>query len=107
MARKQKLGLGSLLSPPADWPARGEISFEKVVLRYRPELPPALKGLSFSVAAGERVGIVGRTGAGKSTVATALLRLREVSGRSRCLCFRFVVLRLASHHMNRARACVE
>lgn len=78
-ARSRREGL---LRPPPDWPSRGEISFEKVVLRYRPELPPALKGLSFSVGAGERVGIVGRTGAGKSTVATALLRLREAdSGR--------------------------
>ena len=46
------------------WPDRGELAFENVMLRYRPGLPLALDGLSFSVKAGTRCGIVGRTGAG-------------------------------------------
>ena len=46
--------------PPASWPADGRIELKDVVLKYRPELPPVLKGLSMSVKPGEKVGIVGR-----------------------------------------------
>ena len=48
------------LKPPAQWPAEGAIELKDVVLKYRPELPPVLKGLSMSVKPGEKVGIVGR-----------------------------------------------
>jgi ABC-type multidrug transport system fused ATPase/permease subunit len=65
--------------PPDGWPLKGRVVFESAVLRYRPELPPALKSLSFEARPGERLGIVGRTGAGKSTIAAALLRLRDLS----------------------------
>ena len=58
---------------------RGEIEFKNVQLRYSPDFPPALRGVSFRVEAGERLGIVGRTGAGKSSLQTALLRLVEIS----------------------------
>jgi ABC-type multidrug transport system fused ATPase/permease subunit len=44
------------------WPARGGIVFDSVAARYRPELPPAVHDLSFHIHAGERVGVVGRTG---------------------------------------------
>ena len=64
--------------PPAEWPSKGEISFEGCVLRYDPRLPPALRGLTLRVAGGERLGIVGRTGAGKSTIAVALFRFVEL-----------------------------
>ena len=67
---------------PPSWPSQGQVTFEEVSLRYRPGLPLALKGLSFAVAPGERCGIVGRTGAGKSTISVALFRLVEMeSGR--------------------------
>ncbi len=65
--------------PPASWPAEGHIEIKNVVLTYRPELPPVLKGLSMSVRPGEKVGIVGRTGAGKSSIMTTLYRLVELS----------------------------
>ena len=62
--------------PPAwSWPRRGAVSFEGVVMAYRPGLPPVLRGLSFEVPAGATVGIVGRTGSGKSSLFNALLRL--------------------------------
>jgi ABC-type multidrug transport system fused ATPase/permease subunit len=68
--------------PPVDWPQRGEISFQDVNLRYRPELPRALSAATCTIPAGSRVGIVGRTGSGKSTLVLALLRLIELeSGR--------------------------
>ncbi|EXJ96379.1 hypothetical protein A1O1_01505 [Capronia coronata CBS 617.96] len=65
---------------PDSWPDKGAISFNKVELRYRPELPLVLKGLDFQIAGGERIGIVGRTGAGKSSIMSALFRLTELSG---------------------------
>jgi len=46
-------------------------------MRYRPELDPVLKGVSFSVSAGDKIGIVGRTGSGKSSLIVALFRIVE------------------------------
>jgi len=63
--------------PPAAWPAEGRIEVKELTVRYAKNLPPVLKGLNFTVGAGERVGIVGRTGAGKSTLAAVLFRLLE------------------------------
>ncbi|KAI3958770.1 hypothetical protein MKX01_023446, partial [Papaver californicum] len=64
--------------PPPGWPSSGSIKFEDVVLRYRPELPPVLHGLSFTISPSEKVGIVGRTGAGKSSMLNALFRIVEL-----------------------------
>ncbi|KAF7976598.1 hypothetical protein HWV62_6090 [Athelia sp. TMB] len=63
----------------AAWPTEGQMEFNNVVFKYRPELPPVLKGVTMSIAAGEKIGIVGRTGAGKSSIMTALYRLVELS----------------------------
>ncbi|XP_058067677.1 ABC transporter C family member 13 isoform X8 [Magnolia sinica] len=63
-----------------DWPTQGYIKFEHVTLRYRPSLPAALHDVSFNIAAGMQVGIVGRTGAGKSSVINALFRLTPICG---------------------------
>ncbi|KAJ5181102.1 ABC transporter integral membrane type 1 [Penicillium cf. griseofulvum] len=60
--------------PASDWPSRGAVEFSKYSTRYRPDLDLVLKEVSFSVKAGEKVGIVGRTGAGKSSLALALFR---------------------------------
>ncbi|RLN12234.1 ABC transporter C family member 13 isoform X2 [Panicum miliaceum] len=62
-------------SPPRNWPTAGKIEFVHVTLRYKPELPPALNDVSFLIAPGMQVGIIGRTGAGKSSVLNALFRL--------------------------------
>ncbi|KAJ8449899.1 hypothetical protein Cgig2_029261 [Carnegiea gigantea] len=64
--------------PPPGWPSEGEIKFDDVVLRYRPELPPVLHGVSFIVPPSDKVGIVGRTGAGKSSMLNALFRIVEL-----------------------------
>ena len=64
----------------ADWPKSGDITFKNVYMKYRPDLPYVLYDLSFEIKAGEKVGIVGRTGSGKSSTVTSLLRLVEISG---------------------------
>ncbi|KAI5461280.1 P-loop containing nucleoside triphosphate hydrolase protein [Mariannaea sp. PMI_226] len=63
-----------------EWPERGEIVFDNVEMRYRDGLPLVLQGLTMHVKGGERVGIVGRTGAGKSSIMSTLFRLVEISG---------------------------
>ncbi|KAI9225781.1 MAG: P-loop containing nucleoside triphosphate hydrolase protein [Piptocephalis tieghemiana] len=59
------------------WPSKGEVEVKDLVLKYSDDGPSVLKGLSFSVSPGERVGIVGRTGAGKSSLAIAFFRFVE------------------------------
>ncbi|KAH9202026.1 multidrug transporter [Zygosaccharomyces rouxii] len=66
------------MSPPENWPDRGEIKFEGVSFAYRPSLPPVLKNFSLNIGSGEKIGICGRTGAGKSTIMSALYRINEV-----------------------------
>lgn len=59
------------------WPTRGEIEVDNLFVRYADHLPTVLKGVSFKVGSGERIGIVGRTGSGKSTLFQALYRFIE------------------------------
>ena len=63
---------------PADWPSAGHIEFRHACLRYAPELPAVVEDASFTVAARSHVALLGRTGAGKSTVLLALLRTLSV-----------------------------
>jgi len=68
--------------PAPSWPAEGRIEFKDVKMKYRDELPDVLKGLSISVGASEKIGVVGRTGAGKSSIMVALFRMAELSSGS-------------------------
>ncbi|OLL23812.1 ATP-dependent bile acid permease [Neolecta irregularis DAH-3] len=63
--------------PSKNWPDKGAISVRNLVLEYASDLPPVIKDISFNVEAGAKVGIVGRTGAGKSTIAAAFFRFLE------------------------------
>ncbi|KAJ7204160.1 ABC protein [Mycena pura] len=66
--------------PAQEWPARGAIEFKDVTMAYRPGLPNVLHGISLQINAGEKIGVVGRTGAGKSSLTLCLLRIVEYSG---------------------------
>ncbi|KAG2426904.1 hypothetical protein HXX76_012691 [Chlamydomonas incerta] len=68
----------------ARWPATGNIRFEDVWMQYRLDAPWALKGVTFKINDGEKVGAVGRTGSGKSTTLLALYRMFEL-GKGRIL----------------------
>ncbi|WOO81435.1 ATP-dependent bile acid permease [Vanrija pseudolonga] len=65
--------------PPASWPAEGGISVDKLVIRYAPDLPDVLHSISFDVKPREKVGIVGSTGCGKSTLALSFFRFVEAT----------------------------
>ncbi|KAJ6570148.1 ABC transporter, partial [Mycena vulgaris] len=68
--------------PTAPWPSRGQIEMKDVVLKYRPGLPAVIKGISMNVQGGEKIGIVGRTGAGKVIAFRSLFRLVELTSGS-------------------------
>lgn len=69
----------TLDSPPA-WPSSGKIQLKDTSLRYYPEGPRTLKELNLSIRHGEKIGVVGRTGAGKSSLIAALLCMPEHEG---------------------------
>jgi ATP-binding cassette subfamily C (CFTR/MRP) protein 4 len=66
--------------PPPSWPEAGKIEFVNIFLRYFPQDPPVLKNLSFTIQSKEKVGIVGRTGAGKSSLINAIFQLTDTQG---------------------------
>eukprot|EP01064_Diplonema_japonicum_P031285 TRINITY_DN5536_c0_g1_i1.p1 TRINITY_DN5536_c0_g1~~TRINITY_DN5536_c0_g1_i1.p1 ORF type:complete len:1494 (+),score=401.34 TRINITY_DN5536_c0_g1_i1:41-4522(+) len=64
---------------PSSWPEKGNITFDDATLVYRPGLPPALNEVDLEIKGGSTVGVVGRTGAGKSSLVVLLFRLRELA----------------------------
>ncbi|KAJ2000490.1 hypothetical protein GGI04_004135, partial [Coemansia thaxteri] len=68
--------------PPLNWPETGVIEFQRLCLRYEPEGSLVLNNLSFAIGSKEKIGVVGRTGAGKSSLTFALLRLVEADSGS-------------------------
>ncbi|TMW67880.1 hypothetical protein Poli38472_007552 [Pythium oligandrum] len=74
----------SSMDPPTSpaWPSSGSIQFKNVSFRYKESGRLVLKNLDFSVYGGEKIGVVGRTGAGKSSLTMALFRINELAGGS-------------------------
>uniref|UniRef100_A0A8C6JD60 Canalicular multispecific organic anion transporter 1 n=1 Tax=Melopsittacus undulatus TaxID=13146 RepID=A0A8C6JD60_MELUD len=66
--------------PPRGWPSKGEIRFVDYKVRYRPELELVLQGITCNIGSTEKVGVVGRTGAGKSSLTNCLFRVLEAAG---------------------------
>ena len=66
--------------PPKHWPCDGHVSFKNVYMRYYPGGPVVLKNLTFEIQPRNKLGIVGRTGDGKSSFISALLRMPEAEG---------------------------
>lgn len=64
----------------AEWPSKGQIKFKKLSMRYSPKSDLTLRNLEFTVEPKEKIGIVGRTGAGKSSIIQALFRLAQNEG---------------------------
>ena len=66
--------------PPENWPSKGKIVYKNVYLQYKDDSPPVLNDINFETESGEKIGIVGRTGAGKSSIIATLFRLTQPNG---------------------------
>ncbi|ORX52518.1 P-loop containing nucleoside triphosphate hydrolase protein [Piromyces finnis] len=65
------------LDAPKDWPKQGKIEIKDLTMKYAPHLPPVLHHVSLDIQSNEKIGVVGRTGAGKSSIVMTLFRLVE------------------------------
>ncbi|KAI3506643.1 hypothetical protein L1887_21203 [Cichorium endivia] len=68
--------------PPPNWPTHGSLELNDLQVRYRPNTPLVLKGITLNIEGGQKIGVVGRTGGGKSTLIQVLFRLVEPTGGS-------------------------
>ncbi|KAJ3206162.1 hypothetical protein HDU67_008352 [Dinochytrium kinnereticum] len=70
------------MRPPPSWPSKGSIKVNNLEMKYSKESSPILNNVSFEVKGGEKLGVVGRTGAGKSSLSLCLFRIIEPSSGS-------------------------
>lgn len=87
--------------PASSWPSQGGIVFEKVQLRYRPNLPLVLDDFNLEIRPREKIGICGRTGAGKSSLLNVVLRIVEPCG-GRTLIDGVDISQLGLHRLRRS-----
>jgi len=76
-AENESKTFGQVTNYSSSWPQNGEIEFKNYFAKYRPNLPFVLRNVSFKIHGGEKIGVVGRTGSGKSTTLLSLLRIIE------------------------------
>ena len=74
---KENLSLIVMDKSKKIWPSKGNIEFANYQAKYRPDMPVVLDNLNFNIFSGEKVGVVGRTGSGKSTICNSLFRIIE------------------------------
>ena len=98
-------GETSVAAVGGDWPAKGGLCFDAVTLRYRMDLPPSLHDVSFTIEPNTKAGVVGRTGAGKSSLLYALFRLVEME-RGRILLDGVDICQLPLHRVRSALAAI-
>jgi len=72
-------------TPPADWPSSGAVRVRGLSVGYRVDTPLVLRGIDLDIRPGERIGICGRTGSGKSSLLGALFRATDVQGGHICI----------------------
>ncbi|CAG4963685.1 unnamed protein product [Parnassius apollo] len=80
LPQEPALKIGADKAPPEDWPSEGAIQFDNLSLKYTPDGNYVLHKLNFDVRPQEKIGIVGRTGAGKSSIIQAMFRLAYLDG---------------------------
>lgn len=71
--------------PPPQWPTKGSITLDDLHIRYRPKSPMVLKKITCTFEGGHKIGVVGRTGSGKTTLISALFRLVEPAAGRICV----------------------
>lgn len=79
VVQEKEVEFGSELEGRPNWPEKGFVEFKNLSLKYRPDTPMVLKNLTFNIEAGHKIGVVGRTGAGKSTICLCLSRIIEAT----------------------------
>ncbi|KAJ1784854.1 Multidrug resistance-associated protein 1, partial [Coemansia sp. RSA 2399] len=76
---REMMFVENAIKPPSDWPSAGKIEFRNFSMKYRSDLEYVLREINMSINPGEKIGIVGRTGAGKSSLSRVLFRLVDSS----------------------------
>jgi ATP-binding cassette, subfamily C (CFTR/MRP), member 4 len=77
---EEKSGHEVKTKAPSGWPSKAEIEFSNLSLFYNDEPKPAINALNFSIKSQEKIGIVGRTGSGKSSIIQSLFRMQRIEG---------------------------
>lgn len=72
--------MGPTKRPPIEWPKNGKIKLQNMSLHYNLKDPSILKRITLDIQPGSKIGVVGRTGAGKSSLIAALFRLAHIEG---------------------------
>ena len=88
--------------PPDPWPQKGNITFQDVSLTYYPGGPQVLKKINLNIKGGTKIGVAGRTGAGKSSFVAALMRMPDADGE-----IKVDGIRIKEINLQAARRCIS